>query len=138
MPAEFPNGFAQRGPFTAAGFQEAYFVFREADDIEVFICSDAALPRRLDQLIERPKSLPVTVQNSGPSFRAGETGAGEVGGVSGKRVFLLHDSAMRPRSRPPRPNAKTICPQVVHTGNPRRESNRPRLAAGLFYRKPLA
>ena len=99
VPAEGPDGLAQRGPFTPRGLQEAYFVFREADNIEVFICSDAALPRCLDQLIERPKSLPVTVQNKGPPFRAGEAGAGEAGRSAGEGVWFLHASAMRPRSR---------------------------------------
>lgn len=58
---------------------KTYFVFGDEDESAVFICSDTALGCCLAQLIERPKSLPVTVQNNGPPFRAGEAGAGEAG-----------------------------------------------------------
>jgi hypothetical protein len=64
--------------------------------------------------------------------------AGEVAGTSGEGVGLLHDSAMRRRSRAPRRNAKTICPQDVHRGFPTRVCKRRGLAVGETTRKPLA
>ncbi len=135
---EVPDGLAQGGPFAAGHLQQAYFVFLGEDESAVFICCDRALGCFFAQLIERPKSLPVTVQNSGPSFRAGEEGAFEEGFSSGEGVWGLHLSVTRPRSRRPRPNAKTIYTQGVHSGNRRRESNDPGLAEGQISRKPLA
>ena len=76
----------ERSPLAAGQLQQAYFVFLGEDESAVFICCDSALGCRLAQLIERPKSLPVTVQNSGPSCRVGEAGAGEAGVSSGEGV----------------------------------------------------
>jgi hypothetical protein len=67
------------------------------DEAAVLMCCERAFGCFFAQLIERPKSLPVTVQNSGPSFRAGEAGAFELGGVSGERVGCGHGSAMTQR-----------------------------------------
>ena len=52
--AKRADGFAERGPLAAGGLEQAYFVFREEDEIAVLICADTALPCRFDQLIERP------------------------------------------------------------------------------------
>ena len=83
---ELPDGPAQFSPAVLRQLQQAYFVRFGEDESAVVICRDRALGCFFAQLIERPKSLPVTVQNSGPPFRPGETGAFEVGGVSGERV----------------------------------------------------
>ena len=137
---EIADRLAQRRPLRAGGLQQAYFVFLDEDEIAVLICSDTAFGCRFAQVIERPKSLPVTVQNSGPFFRAGEAGAFEVGRGSGERV--LHGSAMGSRSLRGHRNAKNIYAQAVHSQVPKRVTvsvrkgkgtggyNRPGLAPG--------
>jgi len=116
---KIPDRLAQCRPRRIGQFEQAYFVFLDEDEIAVFICADTAFFCFFAQLIERPKSLPVTVQNSGLPSRAGEAGTVEVGFLSGERVLEWHDSAMRPKSGCPTRNAKDFCAQAVHNSSPR-------------------
>jgi len=75
--AEGADGVAQLGPARLGRFEQAYFVALGEDERAVFICSDSALGCFFAHLIERPKSLPVTVQNRVPGFAAGEPEAFE-------------------------------------------------------------
>ena len=96
-PAKSPDRLTQPAPRLAGGFQQTYFVFREDEEVAVLICLDTTFSCDFDQLIERPKSLPVTTQKSGPFFGVGEFGAAETGRKSSEGV--LHASSLMWRGR---------------------------------------
>ena len=93
--AKIPNRIAQRGPGPAGGFEQAYFVFREEDEIAVRICSETAFFCRRAETSERFQSSLVIVLKSGALVRAREDAALDAGGFSGEGI--AHESAMPER-----------------------------------------
>src|SRR5690606_179869 len=86
------NRFAEGGPFAAAALEQAYFVFREEDEIAVRICAETAFGCRRAEASERFQSSLVIVLKSGASFRVREAAPADAGGFSGEGI--VHESAM--------------------------------------------
>src|SRR5690606_3735379 len=111
LPAKIADGPAQRGPFAAGAFEQAYFVFGEEDEIAVRICSETALRCRRAEASERFQSSLVMVLKSASFGRAGELAPAEESGLAGEGV--LHGSAMRATSARPGDLAKGFCRQLI-------------------------
>src|SRR5205085_10606197 len=76
------NRIAERGPFAAGAFEQAYLVFREDDEIAVRICSETAFFCRRAEASERFQSSLVIVLKSGSVFGAREGAAADAGRFS--------------------------------------------------------
>ena len=108
----------QRRPLRPGGLEQAYFVFREEDEIAVRICAETAFDCRRAEASERFQSSLVIVLKSGPVVRVREGAAADAGGLSGEGIFL-HESAMRETSVAADSNATPLCRQVIRTGTRR-------------------
>jgi hypothetical protein len=85
------------------GFEEAYFVFGEEDEIAVRICAETAFLRCRPEAMERFQSSLVIVLKTASFGRAWELPALDTGRETGEGVFL-HGSLMarEPSRRVPR------------------------------------
>ena len=81
----------QRGPLATGRLEQAYFVFREEDEIAVRICADTAFFCRRAEASERFQSSLVIVLKSGSVGRAREGAALDAGVFSGEGI--VHESA---------------------------------------------
>jgi hypothetical protein len=75
------------------GFEQAYFVFGEEDEIDVRICAETAFLRCRPEAIERFQSSLVIVLKTASFGRGWEPPALDAGRGAGEGVFL-HGSVM--------------------------------------------
>jgi hypothetical protein len=111
--AEGADGGAERSPFGPGGLKQAYFVFREEDEIAVRICAETAFGCRRAEASERFQSSLVIVLKSGSFDRSREELPVDEGGLAGEVV--LHGSAMRGTSVRCAGNATGFCRQIIRS-----------------------